>query len=564
MKIYLALALLIFSFITVAQVQQDKYIITLKNKTTSDFSLSRPEQFLSAKAIERRKKHGIAISASDMPVVSSYIEAITSTGAKVIYQSKWLNIIIVEVTGSDFANRMPSLPFVTSIHVFNDNKSSALKKTAVKPFFQNESFQSVSSSNSLKSGENNASYDYGSAFNQINMLSGNQLHDLGFKGQGITIAVIDAGFNSVDVLHAFDSLWANNQILGTHDFVQPNNNVFNTGISSHGMMVLSTMGANMSGQIVGTAPKSSYWLLRSEDATAEYIMEEYFWVNAAEYADSVGADIINSSLGYTVFDDTLQNHTYADMNGNTTVITIGADLAAQKGILVVNSAGNSGSDTDPWKYISAPADGDSVFSIGAVDSQGNRAFFSSKGPTYDGRIKPNIAAQGMGTAVANLSGGVSFGNGTSFSSPIIAGMSACLWQANVSMSNMDIINALQKSGSQATNPDTLLGFGIPNYMTANVILSTNEHYFSNNRSDVNILPNPFFDGFTVDFLSRSQKGTVNTTLKTVSGLTVYNGSYSMNGSKRLTINNLPNLASGIYILFIQSGNTEWVKKVIKY
>lgn len=562
MKIYLSLALLIFAITASAQSQPSKYVITLKDKKNSDYNLVNPERFLSTKAIERREKYGIAFSVSDLPISSSYVAAIKSKGAKVVYQSKWLNTIIVEATHSDFIDQVSSLSFVARIQVFNENKTATIEKTTIKPFFQNESIRSTSSSNNLKSVKSISSLNYGDAYNQINMLSGIQLHDLGFQGQGMTIAIIDAGFNSADILQAFDSLWANNQILGTHDFVQPNNNVFNTGISAHGMMVLSTMGANMPGQIVGTAPKASYWLLRSEDANSEYLLEEYFWVNAAEYADSVGADIINSSLGYTEFDDPLQNHTYADMDGNTAVITIGADLAAQKGILVVNSAGNAGADA--WRYIGAPADGDSVFSIGAVDSQGNYAFFSSIGPTYDGRIKPNVAAQGFGTAVADLFGGVSFGSGTSFSSPIIAGMTACLWQANMSLSNMDIINALQRSGSQAANPDSLLGYGIPNYMFANIYLSVNEPYSSTNLSDIEILPNPFSSGFTIDFTSHPQKGIVITTLKTVSGQIVFENSYSMSGSSKLAVDNLPNLAPSVYLLYIRNGSTNWVKKVIKY
>ena len=563
MKISLSLALLMFSFITSVQSQPARYIIKLKDKPNAAQNIAHPERFLSAKAIARRHNHNIAISASDVPVSASYVESISAKGAKVVYQSKWLNTIIVESTNPALISLVSSLPFVSRIQNLNDSRSNTTEKNSVKPFFGNESIRAAGSLSNYKSGKSVTSYNYGGAFNQINMLGGNQLHDLGFQGQGMTIAVIDGGFNSVDVLQVFDSLWANDQILGTSDFVQPGNNVFNTNMSTHGMMVLSTMGGNMPGQMVGTAPKASYWLLRSEDTNAEYIMEEYFWVNAAEFADSVGADIINSSLGYTEFDFGIGNHIYADMDGNTTVVTIGADLAAQKGILVVNSAGNSGADWDSWKYIGAPADGDSVFTIGAVDGQGYRAYFSSRGPTYDGRIKPNVAALGQGTAVADLSGGVSYGDGTSFSSPVIAGMTACLWQANISMSNMDIINALQRSGSQANSPDSLLGYGIPNYMTANLYLAVNEPLSPSNNSDVSILPNPFSTGFTIDFKSHIRNGAVLTRLKSVSGLTVNEGSYSMNGS-RLTINNLPNLAPGIYILYIRSGNTEWVKKVVKF
>ncbi len=563
MKVNLSLAFLACLFITVAQAQPVRYIITMKDKASADYSLSRPEQFLSVKAIERRTRQGIAITASDIPVASSYINAIKSMGADVKYQSRWLNTIIVESADTAFARQASSLPFVKRILRFTGIKSAGIKTAVENPFFQHESISGTGSSDNNKSGSAYLSYDYGLANNQISMLKGNLLHDLGFRGQGMTIAVIDAGFNSVNVLHAFDSLWANHQILGTRDFVQPQNDLFRTDISAHGMMVLSTMGANMPGQIVGTAPKASYWLLRSEDATAEYMMEEYFWVNAAEYADSVGADIISSSLGYTVFDNPLQNHSYADMNGRTTVISIGAELAAQKGILVVNSAGNSGSDADPWKYINAPADGDSVFTVGAVDSQGKRASFSSKGPTADRRIKPNMAAQGLATAVVNLSGKISFGNGTSFSAPILAGMTACLWQANRASSNMEIIQALQMSGTQANNPDSLLGYGIPNYMTANYFLSLSEHHANNSKNDIFIQPNPFSTGFTIDFSSHPPSGNLRITLKTITGSNAYESSYSRTGSSKLVLDKLANLAPGIYILFIQAENSYWARKVIK-
>jgi serine protease AprX len=560
MKLYSMLALFIFCSTMSAQAQTESYILTFRDKSNSTYSLSHPEKFLSAKAIDRRKRHGIAMTMSDMPIVDAYLKDIRSNGAQVLYTSKWLNTIVITATNAE-KNRIASLPCVSNLQALHRAEVNMIKRMPEKPFFYHESVGDKGSSANLKSERSKASFDYGNAYNQINMLSGIALHEAGFQGQGMTIAVIDAGFSRVDKLHVFDSLWANHQILGTHDFVQPNHNIFDTLISAHGMMVLSTMGANLPGLIVGTAPKASYWLLRSEDAGAEYVMEEYFWVNAAEFADSAGADIINSSLGYTVFDDGLQSHTYADLNGNTTVITLGAELAAQKGILVVNSAGNSGSATDPWKYIGAPADGDSVFTIGAVDEQGKYASFSSTGPTSDGRIKPDVTAQGKGTALASLAGGVIFGNGTSFSSPIIAGMTACLWQANMSLSNMDIIHALRESASQAAAPDTLLGYGIPDYMKANAILSDIKHHGYENQNTVKIHPNPFINGFTIDFLTQPQ--TVLVRLKTISGHTVFEKNFFMHRGNNLHVENLPDLAAGIYILFIQSGRSNWVRKIIR-
>jgi serine protease AprX len=564
MKRIFTIILLMVSLQLSAQTSSYKYIIKLKDKKVSAKSLSQPENFLSAKAIERRLKHGININASDLPVSPDYIKSIISKGGRVIYLSKWLNTIIVEAARPDFEKQAADLPFIAQIKPFHDNRSQTLGKISEKPYFQNETYKPSNQYLEPKSGQNSSTYyNYGSAFNQINMLSGVQLHDMGYRGQGMTIAVIDAGFNSADVLPAFDSLWLNNQILGTHDFIEPNNNVFNTNISSHGMMVLSTMGGNLPGQIIGTAPKASFWLLRSEYAPTESLIEEYYWVNAAEFADSVGADIINSSLGYSEFDNGVGNHTYADMDGNTTPVTIGADIAAQKGILVVNSAGNDGSD--PWHFIGAPADGDSVFTIGAVEAQGTYAFFSSTGPTYDRRIKPNIVAQGSPAAVADLNGGVIFGSGTSFSSPIIAGMSACLWQANSNYSNMDIIYALQQSATQSANPDSLMGYGIPNYANANILLLANDTDSRKHGIDISVLPNPFKTGFSIGFPSPSvanNKALV--TLEAINGRKVFESSYLLSANERITVSNLAFLSPGVYILFVQLGSNNWVKKVIKY
>ena len=375
----------------------------------------------------------------------------------------------------------------------------------------------------------------------------------------MTIAVLDAGFYQVDAMNVFDSLWLNGQILGTRDFVMPGNNVFNE--STHGMMVLSTMGANIQGQMVGTAPKANYWLLRTEDATSENLIEEDNWAAGAEFADSIGVDLINSSLGYTTFDDAAMSHSYQDMDGRTTRVSQAATIAARKGILVVNSAGNSGGGW--WKYIGAPADADSIITVGAVNNMGNYAAFSSIGPSYDNRIKPTVAALGEGSVIAT-GGGVSTGNGTSFASPIICGMTACLWQAFPQKTNQDIIEAIRLSASQYYTPDSLLGYGIPNYPVAAILLSGNNIYNFDKDNSFNVFPNPFNDILYIAYNSLDSQN-VRVEIFNLKGerLFAVNDIPRHMGYNSITINNLSGLTNGIYIVRITSGNKTSTQKVLK-
>jgi serine protease AprX len=319
------------------------------------------------------------------------------------------------------------------------------------------------------------------------MLNGDYLHAAGYTGEGLTCAIIDAGFTNVDELSVFERLFDNGQILGTFDFVEGDADVF--GHNAHGTHVFTIMGANEPGVYVGAAPDANYWLFRTEDAASETLLEEYNWLAAAEFADSVGVDLINSSLGYSTFDNTSNNHSYADMDGNTTVISKAADMAASKGILVVVSAGNQGNK--PWHYVTAPADADSVLSVGAVDSLKQYVSFSSVGPSADGQIKPNIVGQGHNTAYVGTDGNLKHGNGTSFSAPLIAGLATCLWQAYPEKNNMDIIGLIESSASQAQNPDNHLGYGIPNFYTA-MLQGNNDPILNFDEEMVAfVYPNPF-------------------------------------------------------------------------
>ncbi|MFN0274961.1 MAG: S8 family peptidase [Chitinophagales bacterium] len=425
-----------------------KYWIYFTDKDASVFSIHRPAEFLSQRSIDRRLKHNIGLSEQDIPVNENYVQQIEYAGGEIIVKSRWLNAVSAEIFSENQLSIISQLPFVKEI-------------TPVRKYIANIEEPIPVNSNMLRTSGDAVSF-YGASANQFTMINGDFLHNLGYRGKDMVIAVIDAGFIGVDNGAGYQSLWQKEQVLDVHNFPDNNKSVY---ISSyHGTWVLGIMAADIPGTYVGSAPDAQYYLFRSEVSDSERVAEEDFWLAAAEQADFVGADIINSSLGYTEFDDSTENHTYADMDGNTTIVTKAADWAASKGILVCNSAGNEG-DSE-WNFIGAPADGDSVFSIGAVDNLANYASFSSNGPTFDGRVKPNIAVQGSNFPIVNPDGTVGFGGGTSFASPLAAGAAACLWQAFPEKTNMEIMDAMQKSASQFTNPDTLLGYGIPDMALA--------------------------------------------------------------------------------------------------
>ena len=431
---------------------------------------------LSQKSIEKRNKKNIPFDFHDISVCEDYIDEIKKYGADVRFVSRWLNAISVEVDSETILEIIGMLDFV--------HKIEPLKKKSRIKFKENDFWDNYKSSFSKRK-----SSIYGPSFNQIEMIGGVQLHENGYFGDNISVAVFDAGFTGVDILPVFNNLWDNYKIIFTHDLINNNQNVFD--YSQHGTMVLSVMGGYMVDSLIGSAPMANYLLFRTEDSESETIVEEDYWAAAAELADSIGVDIINSSLGYTImYDDTINSHTYSDMDGNTTIITKAADRAASRGILVVNSAGNSGLNS--WYYIGAPADGDSVLAVGAVDYLGNIAPFSSRGPSFDGRIKPNVCAKGMSVVVADQDSSIRYANGTSFSAPLVSGLSACLWQAilsnNIDVSNMDIISLIQESSSLFSNPNDSLGYGIPNFYLSFLNSSIDS---PNYESQINIFPNPF-------------------------------------------------------------------------
>jgi len=453
----------VLSFAQITNAQVSRYIVKFKDKGSNSFSLSNPASYLSQRAIDRRTKYSIIIDSSDLPVTACYIDSIKLSGAVTILNiSKWLNGISIQTNDAAALAKINGFPFVQSM-------SGIALRTAIATSgtdkFEKEKEQL--SPQFKETGVTADFFNYGLSFDQVHIHNGEFLHNIGLRGQNMIIGILDAGFNNYQTLKAFDSVRTNGQISGIYDFVAKDNSVNED--NAHGMQCFSTIAANIPGQFVGTAPKANFYLFRTEDASSEYPIEEFNWVCGAERVDSVGGDIISSSVGYTTFNAPLSayNHTYADMNGNTTMAAIGADLAAKKGILVVNAAGNEGADTVAgWKYIVTPADGDSVLAVGAVTATGVAANFSSYGPSSDGQIKPDVASLGVGTIIQQPNNSVGGGNGTSFACPNLAGLITCLWQGFPEFNNMKIINALRQSASKAASPDVRIGYGIPNVKKA--------------------------------------------------------------------------------------------------
>ncbi len=453
-KNILILIVLTYNLSLFSQIAPNTYVIKFKDKNNSEYSITSPEKFLSERAIDRRQKYNIPVTKQDIPVNKSYLNKLKEIGLEIYAVSKWFNHAVVFTKDSSLIEKVYELDFVKS----NMEEQKIVKKNAEKKEFQKPDIQVID--------DTVFAFEYGLGKNQIQMLNGHYLHNRGWQGQGMQIALLDAGFLKADKLPSLDSLFKNNQILGIRDFVARDDEVYKD--DSHGMQVLSTIGGNLPGKLVGTAPKAKFWLLRTEEAASEYIVEEYYWISGAEFADSIGVDLIHTSLGYNNFDDKVNSHKYEDMNGDVAPISICADIAASKGILVCTSAGNEGND--PWKYISAPADADSALSVGSVGAGGKLSGFSSRGPTSDNRVKPDVMAQGSFSYVQGTSGSITFSFGTSFSGPIIAGAVACLWQANPTFNNMQIIEAIQKSCSKYDKPDGNYGYGIPDFAKADTYL----------------------------------------------------------------------------------------------
>ena len=422
------------------------YRVSLTDKDGSE-SLSKADRFLSEKSLERRRRQRLPLTESDRPVSPKYIKKIHKL-APVVGQSRWLNTVLVRVTDTTVIDRIAELKFVSNTH-----------RVWTQPDRSEAMPERHNYTTTFAAKDTIADNRYGKGFRQISVLGGDSLHAAGFRGQGMTIAVIDGGFRNADVIPSIKNI----NIIGTHDFVcPPRPDIYLD--TDHGTGVLSCMGLNLPNVFIGTAPEASFWLLRSEDGRTEQEIEEDYWAMAAEFADSVGVDVINTSLGYNKFDDKVTSHRYRDLDGKTAFISRAASLLADKGVVVVCSAGNSGDET--WKLITPPADADNVITVGALNRQLENANFSSLGPSFDGRVKPDIMAIGNPSYLMYGDGEIIRANGTSFSSPIACGMVACLWQALPHLTARELIDVVRKAGDRYQYPDNVFGYGLPNFWHA--------------------------------------------------------------------------------------------------
>jgi len=537
-KIYL-FALLMLNVVGFSQ--EDAWVY-FNNKPNAQYYFDNPLEMLSQRALDRRMNQNIAIDIKDVPIHQPYVNQIdAASGIEVKAKSKWMNAVHVRGSLADI-NALTAIEFVDYIEFANRSLNISGRHQATNR---------VNASNSVKKTlDTQITFAYGTSANQVQMLNTHVLHQQDFTGQGKLIAVMDAGFPNVNTIQPFQRLRDNNQILGGYNFVGQSTDFYTS--NSHGTMVLSTMGGYVENQLIGTAPDAKYYLFITEDAAAENPVEESYWVEAAEVADSLGVDVINTSLGYFGYDNPNYSYTYADMDGVTSFISRGTNVAFSRGMICVSSAGNSGSSPNP--YIAVPADALHGFAIGAVKPDETYAAFSSIGPSFDQRVKPDVMAQGQSALVSGMTGTVGTANGTSFSGPIMAGAIASFWQAIPWATNQQVLDFVKQSADRYNNPTAQFGYGIPDFQLA---LSLAQLSVNNEISGrFLVYPNPASAYLKVSFPNNFS----------TAALTIYNGLGQLVKEQNIdrdTSVNVEDLAKGVYSYTIKSHELVQTGKLVK-
>ena len=540
MKLF-SLFLVFIVFLSVYSMQsQDTrmYRLHLKDKGNPPFSPNKPGEFLSLKSIERRNRQNLPVDSIDLPLDPVYLELIAQTGSTILTYSKWVKTVVVHLAEPEMLPLIENLPFVDSMQCVW--KGTLPEKMNIRDDHVNDSDFRQNTINS-----------YGTGFIQIALNNGHLLHEAGFRGKGISIAVLDAGFVNVEKIDFFNQL----RILEIKNFNHETTGFLHEG-TDHGTRVLSCMLSNKTGELIGTAPEADYYLFRTEVDKEEFPVEEDYWIAGLEYADSLGIDIVTSSLGYSTFDDSSMNHTHEQLDGKTVPVSRAAGLAASRGILLFTSAGNDGDKN--WGKIGFPADAEHIITTGSIKSDSSRSQFSSFGLTADQRIKPDLMAMGSSVSVVTSSGKIIQSNGTSFSTPILAGLAACLWEALPELDSFAMLRLLRETANRFQNPDSLMGYGIADVYKAYLRQQTGVRPFFSSSDPVYIAINPVDNRLYINL--------INTEYYKTCTLNVY----STLGNRILIVSGLSGsidisaLPKGIYIACLKIGDNNWVRKFVKY
>ncbi len=540
-----------------ASAQQYAYQVTFTDKNNTPYSLSTPSAYLSPRALARRTTQGIAIDSTDLPVNPAYVDSVlTLTGGVLHETSKWLNmcmILLSDTTQIHALNGKPFISDITLVAYYATDLHHRPSTTTGKP---------AASTSAQRTTTDCLSY-YANTCDQTILVKGNYLHDKGFNGEGMLIAVLDAGFIDVNTGVGFDSLWAFGRIIDTFDFVWKDKNVFQQ--DNHGEMVLSTIAGNLPGTYVGSAPRASFALYLTEDNDGDQPLELDNMLCAAERADSLGADVITESLGYDIFTyPTSAGMVFSQLDGKTTVAAQAANMATKKGMLFVATAGNDGTSVPGWgTHILTPGDADSALTIGSTDNTGIPSDFSGYGPNAAGQIKPDVSAMGT-NAVVLLGSSFISSNGTSFSTPQVAGWATCLWQENPTATTGQLRRAIRECASQYTSPGTQIGYGVPNFECTSQLLNVRDTpppFTPQNW--VLATPNPFNDGLKL-LVSPAASGNVDLRLSDMAGRQIFSAVYYLQKgyNSPLTIS-IPGLPAGLYILKANSSSQQQVLKLEK-
>jgi subtilisin family serine protease len=526
-----------------------KYIIYFDDNKVSEYNCYEPESYLSQQSIFRRTKQNIVLDETDLPLSPIYYYTLENLNARILGVSKWLNAIAIEVSDrKDLEKYLLSLPYVSYITYAGGRE---IKSTTISSNTKSMKNPSKEMPDEL------IAKNIGASMLQIEQCNALELHKKGYRGNGINIAVLDGGFLGVDSMSCFDYLRSSGKIIDTWDFVNKDKNVFKA--SEHGTQVLSVLAANLPEYYVGTAPEANYWLLKTENTITEELIEEFYFVMALEYADSAGVDIVNASIGYNYFDDMNTSHTWDELEGQNVMATRAVNIAAHKGMLILVSAGNDGNGK--WKYISFPADAQGALTVGAVDIHSKPAKFSSKGFVKNDYVKPNLSALGYKIPILNLQEQIIDGFGTSFSTPVISGLMACLWQAFYEAKVEDLITSVQQSASSYLTPNARIGYGIPNFQIAHALLNENITNYTKNEK-VKMMWNVEESSISLLFDRRYNQVIVH--IIDDKNLLIKEYQFLPKGAKYLHIrdNSLRVLKKGIYFININVDNKNFYYKLV--